>query len=120
VILGLSTVTRRRFATGSRTSGRFTAGAATDTAILMSVQPLNGRELASLPEGERSSTVLKGYTESDVRTLDQIASPQELADRIVVLSGRWAGTYEARAEMGETELLPHRKVRLVRLLETEA
>ena len=119
MILGLSSVTRRRFAAGSRGSdGRWDPGAATDSTILMSVQPLSGRELSTLPEGERSAVNLKGYTEADVRTLDQVAG--EAADHIIIASGRWAGTYEARAEDGQTDLLPHRRVRLLRLQEADA
>jgi len=83
----------------------------------MGVQPLSGRELATLPEGERASINLKGYTASEVRTLDQVDG--EAADHIVIPSGRWAGTYEARAQDGQTALIPHYRVRLLRLQESD-
>lgn len=118
MILGLANVTRRRFAAGSRGSdGRWVAGASTESTIRMSVQPLSGRELQTLPEGERTADQVKGYTADDVRTLDQVAGAA--ADHIVVLTGLYAGTYEARTLDGEDALLPHRKIRLVRLLETD-
>jgi len=117
MILGLRTVTRRRFASGSRgTDGRWTKGAATDTSISMGVQPLSDRELQRLPEGERQSQQLKGYTTADVRTVDDKASPQVDADRIVVDSI----VYEVRDVVEQTSLLPHKRVRLLRLLEPDA
>lgn len=119
MILGLTSVTRRRFAAGSRGSdGRWDAGASTDSTIQMSVQPLSGHELATLPEGERSSVNLKGYTEADVRTLDQVDG--EAADHIIIASGPYAGTYEARADNGQTALLTHKRIRLLRVLEEDA
>ena len=117
MILGLRSVTRRRFASGSRGSdGRWTKGAATDTSISMGVQPLSDRELQRLPEGERQSQQLKGYTAADVRTVDDRASPQVDADQIIVDSV----VYEVRDVVEQTSLLPHKRVRLLRLLESDA
>ena len=116
MILGLRDVTRRRFAAGSVVAHRYVAGASTDSTIQMGVQPMSDREVSTLPEGERISQVLKGYTTADVRALDDKASPQELADQIVIDSI----VYEVRAVVEETALIPHKRVRLMRLLETEA
>lgn len=118
MILGLRAVTRRRFATGAWSDGRFTSGTSTDTSIAMSVQPMTDRELQTLAEAERAQEVLKGYTTADVRTLDDQASPQVLADHIVI-TGDHAGTYEVRAVVEQTAILPHKRVRLMRLLEAD-
>lgn len=115
MILGSETVTRRRFAAGSRGSdGRWTDGASTDTSIAMSVQPMTDRDLRSLPEGERSLEQLKGYTEADVRTLSQ--QDGAAADHIQV-RGSW---FEVRQVEEQRMVIPHKKVRLVRLQEAEA
>lgn len=115
MILGLETVTRRRYATGSFTAGRWVNGASSDTSISMSVQPLTDRELQTLPEGERTSENLKGYTTADVRTGDEESSPVVVADRIQV-RGAW---FEVRQVEEQRAVLPHKKVRLLRLLETD-
>lgn len=117
MILGLRDVTRRRFAAGavSGATGRWVAGASTDTTIQMGVQPMGDRELATLPEGERVGQVLKGYTTADVRTLDNQASPVQAADHVVID----AVVYEVRAVVEETALLAHKRVRLMRLAEVD-
>jgi hypothetical protein len=117
VILGLRDVTRRRFAAGAvnGTTGRWVAGASSDTTIQMSVQPMGDRELSTLPEGERVGQVLKGYTTADIRTLDDKASPVQAADRVVIDSL----VYEVRAVVEETALLAHKRVRLMRLTEAD-
>lgn len=116
MILGAETVTRRRFAAPTRDSDGYTvAGASTDSDIRMSVQPLTDRELATLPEGERMGRVLKGYTQADVRTLDDKASPVAPADHIIMDSV----VYEVRAVVEERKIIPHKRVRLMQLLEAD-
>ncbi len=53
----------QRETTGSWTNGRFTAGArSSTTGIEASFQPLNGREIEILAEGDRSKRTGKVYT----------------------------------------------------------
>jgi hypothetical protein len=54
MILGATTHTVTRYATGTWTSGVYTAGTASTFTIRGSVQPMDGRTLDLLPEGARS------------------------------------------------------------------
>ncbi len=105
-ILGQEAITLHRRAVGTRSEGRYTPGAAVDSIIYASVQPLSGRELERLPEGERQKHSVKVYTETELRTSDQAADT--LADLLVINSGtfkvlrvdRWSAViphYEAYA-----------------------
>lgn len=110
LILGAETVTLRRFASATRNSyGETVDGAATDSSILMGVQPLSGKELQTLALGERSSEYLKGYTETAVRTGDQ--NTGAVADHIVVDSI----VYEVRQVERQRSILPHYKVTMVKV-----
>lgn len=114
MILGQEPVTLIRYAAGARGSdSRFVAGAASSSTIQASMQPVTGRILFRLPEGERQRYELVAYTESDVRAGDAATSVP--ADRIT-----YGGvTYE----VGRVQRwpaagpLPHYEVLLVRLAE---
>ena len=113
-LVGQEAVTLRTFAVGSRgTDGRFTAGALTDTTIQASVQPVNGQELQTLPEGDRQRDWLKVYTLATLKTNNQ--HTQIPADRIVidtiVYEVRQVWPWRTRAP------LPHFKAFIVRLQE---
>jgi len=113
-ILGSESLTRRRYAAGSwDTDGVFVAGTATNSSFSGSFQPLNGEELATLPEGERAGDQRKVYTQSALRTTDQAAGVQ--ADRV---SQDGTVFYEVRQVERERAVLPHYKARLVRVQET--
>jgi hypothetical protein len=104
-ILGAQPVTRVRHAAGSRAAdGRWTRGASTSTTILASVQPPKGRQLQRLPEGIRAKVTLVAYSESEIRTGDQVGGvdPDELVylgeTFLVEAVERWSGVlphYEA-------------------------
>lgn len=112
MILGTEPITLRRLAAGTRgTDGRYTAGATTTSTIFASVQPLNDRELASLPEGERTTDQKKVYTTADIRTGSQ--HDGVLADQLVI----GGVTYEVRQVERERSIMPHNKGRIVRVQE---
>jgi hypothetical protein len=73
-------VTLTRFSAGTYSDGNFIDGSSTTSSIIMSCQPLNGRELLYLPEGQRTRQYLKAYTASEVRTTSQETSAK--ADQI--------------------------------------
>lgn len=63
LMTGTYTVTRSA-AGAYGTDGRFVAGSTSTFSITASVQPLDGRDLLRLPEGLRTSEVLKIYTKT--------------------------------------------------------
>lgn len=82
-LLGEQTVTRRRYADGSWSGGRFTPGAATDTTFQGSVQPLGGKDRQVLPEGVRQRDGRKVYCpRSTLRVEDQHA--QTAGDEVLI------------------------------------
>lgn len=113
MILGSESLTRRRYAVGTwGVDGTFTAGATTDSTIRGSFQPLNGQELATLPEGERHADQRKVYTRTELRVASQEEGIQ--ADRV---SQDGTIFYEVRQVERQRTILPHYKVRLVRVQE---
>lgn len=106
-------ITHRRYgAFVVGTDGRAPRGSPTTSTIRgTDLQPLTGRELQTLPEGERSSEWLKFFTTADVRTADQAnAYP---ADEIV----RDGIVYEVRVVKTQTQIIPHKRVEVVRIRE---
>lgn len=59
---------------GGYVDGVYQPGTVTTFSAVMSVQPAGGKELLKLPEGQRTKTVMKGYTETALYTADQAAS----------------------------------------------
>lgn len=113
-ILGEESVTRRRFAAGSRgTDGRWTDGAATDSTILAAVQPANGDDLAILPEGERSKRARKLYTVTELRVVS--VEDGTSADHVQV-EGRWWKVLHVEEQRN---VIPHYKAIAVALQEVE-
>jgi hypothetical protein len=112
-IPGQEQVTRRQYAAGTRnSSGNFVPGATTDTAIQMSVQPANGRDMELLPEGSRQSDAKKGYTTSALDTENQHDSKS--ADRIL-LDSIW---YQVMNVKRERSIIAHYKVLMLRVAES--
>lgn len=112
-ILGEENLTRRRYAAGSWVSGVYVAGAATNSTIRGSFQPLNGEELATLPEGERHADQRKVYTTTALQTARQeegLVADQVSQDGTVF--------YEVRQVERQRSIIPHYKVRLVRVQES--
>lgn len=115
-MLGAATYTRRRYAAGSRSdaTGRYTPGSVTETTITASVQPLDGRELETLDEGERSRHPLVAYTQDDLRT---VSLPDvERADELVIDADR----YEVRSVERHRAIIVHNRAVLLRILAEDA
>lgn len=81
---GTYTVTRT--AVGTRTNGRYTPGATSTFDITASVQPVTGRDLQSLPEGQRAEETRIVYTTTELRTRTATVDP----DSISIDSETWA------------------------------
>ena len=113
-ILGEESVTRRRFAAGSRgTDGRWAEGTPTDSTILAAVQPASGDDLAILPEGERSKRARRLYTVSELRVVDVVGGTS--ADHVQA-EGRWWKVLHVEQQRN---VIPHYKAIVVALQETE-
>jgi hypothetical protein len=106
-MLGASTYTVTRFAQSSWTDGEHVRGAPSTFDIVASIQPLTGRELQDLPEGQRNVGNLNCYTETLLLTGEDQAAPDRLD---------YKGTdYEVQAVEDWTDHvtgLPHYKVRI--------
>jgi hypothetical protein len=63
---GPYTITRT--AAGSYTNGRYTAGAESTFTIIASIQPVTGRDLADLPEGQNGDEVRVVFTITELLT----------------------------------------------------
>ncbi len=112
-LLGQTSITRRRYAAGTRAStGFWTTPTPTDTTISASVQEASGDDLQVLPEGERKKETVKVYTETaELRTANQHAGIQ--ADRVVVATI----VYEVAHVELRHPLIPHYKALATRLQE---
>lgn len=118
ILVGAETIIRRRFAAGSRgTDGRYVPGAATDTPIRASVQPLRGVDLQTLEEGDRQRDPKRVYTDSDLRTTNQHATPKTKADHVIIDSV----VYQVRTvdTWRGTSPIPHVKAIVLRLQEAD-
>jgi Tfp pilus assembly protein PilP len=104
---------RRQTTDGSFVENEFVAGTVVETDFLISVQPLNGRELLNFPEAQRSRQFLKGYTATELKTVDE--SNKRKAD-LVIAQGK---TYEVQMveywNANGTTLVPYWKVYLAEI-----
>ena len=77
---------------GTLVNGRYTAAArATTAGVVASFQPLKGREVLMLEEGDRDKRSGKLYTATEIKSADKAA--QLMADQII-----WDGdTWEVRS-----------------------
>jgi len=64
------TLTVSRKSAGSYINGRWTNGSTTTFTINTSWQPATGRDLVALEEGMRQSTIFKGYSLNEIKTID--------------------------------------------------
>jgi hypothetical protein len=118
ILVGKEVITRRRFAGGTRgTDGRYVPGAATDTPINASVQPIGGVELQTLEEGDRQRDPKRVYTDSDLRTSNQHVTPKTKADHVIIDSV----VYQVRRvdTWRSVSPIPHVKAIVVRLQEPD-
>lgn len=81
-----ATYTVRRRDPGSYVNGNWTpAGTYTEFQIIASIQPINGRELQMMPEGQRTREMVRIYTKSGLRpTIEQ----QNVKGDLVSYKGR--------------------------------
>jgi len=105
-ILGQSLVIVRRYETGENVDGHYEAGPCVELAVMMSVQPANGRDIQLLPEGWRAREVLVGLTTATLRTVDGQGPPD-----VVVIDGL---EYVAHSLSHTRSVIPHRSLALVR------
>jgi hypothetical protein len=74
---GTYTVTRT--AQGVYTNGRYTPGATTTFPIVASIQPVTGRDLQLLPEGQHASESRIVYTTTELRSRATANDPDTIA-----------------------------------------
>jgi hypothetical protein len=112
VILGAESITRVRYAAGTRgTDGRYVPGASTSSTIAASVQPATDEDLQTLPEGERTRQAKRVYTATELRCASQHSDWQ--SDRLTIDSV----SYEVRRVDRERKVLPHYRAIVVRVQE---
>jgi hypothetical protein len=70
-----------RYAAGAYVGHTNVPGATTTFSVLMSVQPLNGRELLNIPEAQRTRQWIKAYCATELRTANQALGIR--ADRVL-------------------------------------
>jgi hypothetical protein len=81
-MIAVRVITRRRYGAQTNVGGRQSLGSYTDTAIRASVYPASGKDLESLPEGERTRSVQIADCLSEIYT----AEPGSLttSDRLII------------------------------------
>lgn len=73
-----------------------------------SIQPMNGEDMQSLPEGRRTKAGYKLYTKTELRTASEGVNPDE-----VFLFGEWYEVFHV--EPWQNGILPHYKCFLQKL-----
>lgn len=108
------TLTVRRKDPGSYVNGVWVEGTdVPDFTIKASWQPLNGKDLETLEEGERLRVVYKGYTETELFPADPLT--QEEGD---IIEGPDGKDYEVvNVEPWQNNLINHYKFMVTRLKE---
>lgn len=79
------TYTLVRSSVGTYTRGRYGAGASVSSTITACVQPITGRDLQALPEGQRADETRVIYTTTELRTRHPSSDP----DRVIIDSEAW-------------------------------
>ena len=108
-VLGAKPYTVRRYPASTVTDFRIVRGTPTEFVAKISVQPAEGDDLLQLPEGQRSRRVLKAYTPTALRTVDELTKTP--ADEVQV-DGEW---FEVQRTQRQRAIIPHTKALLVRL-----
>lgn len=91
-------------------NGRYTAGAVTSLDIIASVQPVGGRKLMDLPEGQRGDEIRVVYTRTELFS----RAPGRDPDRVSIDGAAWTcvrverwqsfGDSHCKAYVARTEL----------------
>jgi hypothetical protein len=69
------TYTVKRYANGTNANGHYTPATPTTITIKASVQPLSGRDLKDLPEGQRADDLRTLYTTTRLYTVSANGNP---------------------------------------------
>lgn len=97
---GIYLVTRT--AIGTRTLGRYTAGAVTTFSSNLGIEPASGRQLRDLPESRRGDETLTVYSPVELGTERPGFEPDQVAylgeQWTIVSSKRWEGFGEIHWE----------------------
>lgn len=109
-MLGATLITVQRIGAGAHINGVWVPGAVTEVQVRGSLQPINARELALLPEGERARGRWKLYTDDLLRTADPTAATE--ADR-VLWEGRTLTVVQVRSYAHTGLSLAHYRCELV-------
>lgn len=88
---------------GFNNYGEWIEGEAEETSIKASIQPLSLKEMETLPEGQRSSNLVKVYTDTEVHPAVQGGKS---ADIIIWRDKQWEVLSCAAYQMG---VIPHYK-----------
>jgi len=116
-LLGQMDVTLYRYpATTWGTDGRPVLGTAASSTIQATVQPMKGRDLEVLPEGDRQKRWIKLYSETEIKTGTQDDGAQRGADRI----GVYGEIFEVQHVERQPAIIPHWKARAALLDEVTA
>jgi hypothetical protein len=79
--LGGATYQVIRTAAGARVNGRVVAGPATTFPIVAGIEPITGRELQDLPEGQRGDEVIQIFTATPLLTRRPGFEPDQIVYR---------------------------------------
>lgn len=80
-------VTVTRFGPGGHIGGQWADGSDSTLTIEADVQPLNARDLMNVPEGQREAGWIKLYSETLLRTVDDVQGCR--ADVVAYKGRRW-------------------------------
>lgn len=87
-----------RYAQGAYVNGVYIPGAKSTFDVVLSLQPVTGKELLNLPEGQRGRTFMKGYSPVALFTVEQ--SPSAKAD-LVSFMGRIFEVQQSEVWVGD-------------------
>jgi hypothetical protein len=88
-----------RTAPGTYTNGEWVNGASSTVPIMATIQPVSDQDLKALPEGTRSSDVVKIYTETLLYTVEDKGVNQQ-PDRITWFGAVYEITSKSVRQMG--------------------
>lgn len=120
-MLGSQQLVVIRQAPGERVNGVFVPGNECRLAVTGSIQPLTGRELMLLPEGERAREQRKLYVQPPFELRTVIADGETMPDQVVYRGQRWEvhadTSYDQPTGFGSG--LEHSRYRLVAVQQDE-
>lgn len=77
--LASGTYTVTRTAQGTRSNGRYTPGSTSTFSIVASVQPMRGRDLRVLAEGQHAEDTRVIYTSTELRVMSPTNDPDRVS-----------------------------------------